>query len=105
MELAGISCCAVGICDDHRLEFRIEQRRNIKRTFIEERDDLVADLVRVHKTKLLDVTQIDMVDNVLAEITAQNICAFLADGNDLYGLAVCDQAGGRVREPNAQSAH
>src|SRR5687768_8120586 len=77
---------------DHRLEARIEQRADIEFAGIETRDDLLGDVLGVDEAELADRAQLDVIDDLLLEGTAQLLEAFAADAEEFHLFALVHQS-------------
>src|SRR6186713_2797385 len=72
---------------DHRLEAREEQRRDVERALVEQRDDLVGDQLGLREPDIAHAALLDRLDDLRAEIAPQLLEALAADAEELDGLA------------------
>src|SRR4029453_19094154 len=76
---------------DHRLEARIKQRADVELAGLEARQHLLGDVLGVDEADLAYRTQVDVLDDLLLEGTAQLLCTLAADAEELDLFALADQ--------------
>src|SRR6185312_10261986 len=68
---------------DHRLEARIEQRADVEFPGLEPRNHFLRDILGVAEAELTDRTQLDVLDDLLLEGTAELLVSLAADAEEL----------------------
>ena len=84
-------CWAVGICADHGFEARIEQRADIELAGLEARQNLFGNVFGIDEADLANRAQVDVLDDLLLEGSAELLVALAADAENLDLFALADQ--------------
>ena len=79
---------------DHRLEAVVEQRGDVELAGVEAVQHVACDRRGLAVADPAHLAEVDVADEDAAEVAAQLLAALLADGQDLDGLALGEEAGG-----------